>query len=247
MLKNILLLVLTVIILIGPACRKATTVEVHLNEEFSLSIGQSAFVGGENLELGFRGVVEDSRCPKDVTCVWAGRVNCLVELERAGSSSHVTLTELGLTEEYSRQRYEEYELAFHLTPYPEAGTKIPTDAYRLHLIVTKLPEWMTGVVGRVLAAPSTFEDKEITVVGYYRGWDLLHEVNLAPPVTRSDWVIRDATGAIYVSGASAAKLPEMLKPNSLQYVGAVVQVTGVVRVTDAGEPYIEAKSVKLVP
>jgi hypothetical protein len=35
------------------------------------------------------------------------------------------LTEAGLTDEYSRERYKGYELAFHLIPYPEAGKKIP--------------------------------------------------------------------------------------------------------------------------
>ncbi len=248
MLKRILCLTcLILIVLTGFSCRKAVILQVHLNEEFSLSIGQRAFLAGENIELRFKEVAEDSRCPKDVTCVWAGRAICEVELRRAGSSSRVALTEPGLTDEYSRERYQEYELAFRITPYPEAGKEISTDAYRLHLIVTKLPEQMTGVIGSVLAAPSTFDGQEVTVVGYYRGWDLLHEANLAPPVTRSDWVIRDSTGAIYVSANSAAKLPEMLRPDSPQHMGTILQVKGVIHVTGAGQPYIEAESIELMP
>jgi hypothetical protein len=248
MLKRILCPVsLIVIVLTGLSCGKATTFQVNLNEEFSLSLGQCASLTGENLELKFREVTEDSRCPKDVTCVWAGRVTCEVELRRAGSLSLITLTEPGLTDEYSRQKHEEYELAFHITPYPEDGKDIPADAYRLHLIITRLPEWITGVIGSVLAAPPTFDGQEITIVGYYRGWDLLHEANMAPPVTRSDWVIKDSTGAIYVSANSVAKLPESLRPGSLQDTGTILKVKGVVRVTSAGQPYVEAKSIERMP
>jgi hypothetical protein len=111
-----------------------------LDEEFSLSVGQRASIAGENLAIRFEEVLEDSRCPRDVVCIWAGRVTCMVEITHAGSSYRMSLTELGLTDEYSSERYEGYELAFHVTPHPEAGRKIPTDTYRLHGIISKLPE-----------------------------------------------------------------------------------------------------------
>ena len=96
-------------------------------------------VTGEDLKIRFEEVVEDSRCPGDVTCVWAGRVTCIIELTQAGSSYRMALTEPGLTGEYSRDIYEKYEFTFHVVPYPEAGKKIPESAYQLNLIVSKLP------------------------------------------------------------------------------------------------------------
>jgi hypothetical protein len=48
--------------------------QVRLNEELSLSLGQRTSVEGENLEVKFVEVVEDSRCPRGVTCIWAGRL-----------------------------------------------------------------------------------------------------------------------------------------------------------------------------
>lgn len=41
----------------------------------------------------------------------------MVELTHAGSSYCMALTELGLTDEYSRESYEGHELTFHVTPY----------------------------------------------------------------------------------------------------------------------------------
>jgi hypothetical protein len=50
-----------------------------LDKEFSLGIGQSASIDGEKLVIKFKAVLEDSRCPINVVCVWAG--NGKVEFE----------------------------------------------------------------------------------------------------------------------------------------------------------------------
>jgi hypothetical protein len=214
-----------------------------MSEEFCLSIGQHASVTGQDLAISFGEVTEDSRCPSNVTCVWAGRVSCVVELTHAGSCYRITLTEPGLTSEYTREEYEEYELAFHVTPYPEAGKKIVDDTYRLHLMINILSE-PTQIVASIIVEPFAFEGKDITVIGYYRGWDLLHEADVAPPVTRSDWVIKDSTGAIYISANSEAKVPDGLSPDSLQDTAVVLKLIGIVRVTEDGQAYIEAKTIE---
>ncbi|MGQ9556144.1 MAG: hypothetical protein ACUVWR_18740 [Anaerolineae bacterium] len=224
-------------------CTQVENLEVHLNEEVCLCIGQSASVVGEGLVISFEDVTEDSRCPSGVTCVWPGRVRCAVELRHAGSSDRMTLTEPGLTSGYTTEEYENYRLSFHVTPYPEAGEEIAKSAYRLHLIISKLPE-LTQIVGSILAEPLTFEGKDITVIGYYRGWDLLGEAGVGPPVTRSDWVIKDLSGAIYVSAHSEAKVPDGLSPDSLEDTDAVLKVMGIVRVSADGQPYIDAKSIE---
>ena len=45
-----------------------------LGAEFTLAPGQSAKARDEDVEVGFVEVTGDSRCPTDVTCVWAGEV-----------------------------------------------------------------------------------------------------------------------------------------------------------------------------
>ena len=126
-------------------------IQASLNQEFVLVIGQRASIAGEDLEIKFKDVTEDSRCPSNVTCIWAGRVTCMIELKQAGSSYQMALTESGLTSEYSKETYENYEFAFQVTPYPVAGQKIAKDAYRLHLIVSK--SQLTDLIGSVIAEP----------------------------------------------------------------------------------------------
>jgi len=53
--------------------------KVLINKEFSLGIGQTATIEGEKLVIKFKAVLEDSRCPINVVCVWAG--NGKVEFE----------------------------------------------------------------------------------------------------------------------------------------------------------------------
>ena len=130
--------IITILILPLAACGSTPT-EVYADpgEEFSLSIGQSAALKGQALRITFEDVIEDSRCPSDVTCIWAGRVSCIIKLVDGSSPYRMVLTESGLTDQYTRETYRKYQLAFQVRPYPEAGQSIRRDEYRLQLIVSK--------------------------------------------------------------------------------------------------------------
>ena len=96
-------------------------------------------------------------------------------------------------------------------------------------------EQMTGGEGADIAEitsnPAEYEGKAVTVSGEYRGWEAGYG---SPPVTRSDWILRDETGAIYVTG----KAPPGLDP--VEDRGKELTVYGVIRVKD-DQAYIEAK------
>jgi hypothetical protein len=104
----------------------------------------------------------------------------------------------------------------------------------------------TQIVKDILADPGQFEGTSVTLVGYYRGWDLLGEAGSGPPVTRSDWVIRDDSGAIYVQAGLSVEGDISLDPGSTKDTNKVLRVTGFVRLTDAGQPYIEPELIELV-
>ena len=44
-----------------------------------MGVGESASIDHTNLTLTFTGVTGDSRCPKDVVCVWAGEAIVVLE------------------------------------------------------------------------------------------------------------------------------------------------------------------------
>lgn len=110
---------------------------VSMGEEFSLHIGEMASIKGEDLQVRFLEVTEDSRCPRGVTCIWEGRVSSLVEITYRGSLDSVILTEPGLTSFPPGQSFHEYKLTYHIEPYPQAGAEIAEDEYQLHLKISK--------------------------------------------------------------------------------------------------------------
>ena len=132
------LLASVAIVLVLGGCAGTGKVKARLGEEFSLGIGQSIVITGEDLRIEFLEISEDSRCAKDVTCIWEGRVIAAVEISTDGSPQQVKLSQPGLTDEPARETYGEYELTYRVEPYPEkAAIEIATDEYRLLLIVSK--------------------------------------------------------------------------------------------------------------
>jgi len=86
------------------------------------------------VRLRFAGVVEDSRCPREVTCVWAGRA--VVEVEATvgedGPQRTVRL-EVGAGEAATAELFGVRVEARELAPYPSAGAAARRDEYRLRL------------------------------------------------------------------------------------------------------------------
>ena len=125
-----------ILVLIG-TLTLLTACGAFLGEEFLLKIGHSAMIRGEDLEIGFKQVSEDSRCPRDVTCVWEGRVVVVVEICKNDTSHRTELIQPGLTDQAVTAYYEDYTLLFSVGPYPEEGSDIVVDDYRLRLTVSK--------------------------------------------------------------------------------------------------------------
>jgi hypothetical protein len=61
----------------------------------------------------------------------------------------------------------------------------------------------------------------------------------SPPVTRSDWLVEDHTGWLYVTGKPAGDL------DPLDDTGRPIKVTGQVELTEKSEPYLVAEEVEV--
>jgi hypothetical protein len=119
-------------------------VEIDLKQDVSLRIGDIASIKGEKLLVNFVGTLADSRCPTGVVCVWEGRVDCLVEITYRGLLHRVILSEPGSTRRYAKKPFKEYKIRFHVEPYPQFGTKITPEEYRLTLRITKVTMGIEG-------------------------------------------------------------------------------------------------------
>lgn len=109
---------------------------IVLEQEFKLKIGESAKSKPDGLELKFDSVAEDSRCPKGVTCVWAGNARVLLKVKKdAAAPADV---ELNTNSNPKTAGYLNYELRLkELRPYPESDVTINHSDYEVTLTVHK--------------------------------------------------------------------------------------------------------------
>ncbi len=65
------------------AARTQETKAVDPGAEVTLAPGMLVAVNGAGMTLRFVAVTEDSRCPRDVTCIWAGEVKAQIEIQES--------------------------------------------------------------------------------------------------------------------------------------------------------------------
>lgn len=83
---------------------------------------------------------------------------------------------------------------------------------------------LSEIIGKILTSPVEYKGHQVEIIGFYRGWDLLGEVNTGPPVTRNDWVIADKSGAIYVTG----QYPHFLDPWDPNSIYTILDLVAIV-------------------
>ena len=130
-----LLAAVIILPIIGISCSTDKS-NASLENEFTLPVGGTAIISGENLSLKFVEVTGDSRCAKGNECVWAGEAKCQMLITYSGSSSDVVFTQQGggvTVQDFLTQ----YKASFTVEPYPVAGKKIAPSDYKLVMTITK--------------------------------------------------------------------------------------------------------------
>lgn len=82
--------------------------------------------------------------------------------------------------------------------------------------------------------PDRYTGTTVRLTVRFKGWK--GACKETPPKTRSDWMIADDTGCIYVTGTLPAGLQPMAPKDE------ALELTGVVRLTKRGAPYLEVQS-----
>ncbi len=111
-----------------PAFAKLSdSVEVQINKEVTVAGG---------LKIAFIELVEDSRCPTDVNCIWAGNAKIKVRVTKNGRSKVLELDTLtrGMTPSYGNYQVKLKEL----TPKPRSNIRINRNGYVATIEVTKI-------------------------------------------------------------------------------------------------------------
>ena len=124
------------------------SISLSAQDQEESRIFNSVLQGGEQIEFGdksirFIEVVSDSRCPKDVTCVWAGEAKVLIEIFEKGKRINdkiVVINTYAIDEiplQFSAGGGIYSITAFKLFPYPSTTSKNDTMHYTLEMQVSE--------------------------------------------------------------------------------------------------------------
>lgn len=122
----------------GITKRKTTTV-ARQGRPFTLSAGRQVTLKGEKLRVRFAAVTEDSRCPADVKCMWAGNAAVRLDVTTNGRSEESLTLNTGRGASFATDaRYQGYKVKLvDLSPYPRSDQKIAAADYVVTLLVSK--------------------------------------------------------------------------------------------------------------
>ena len=110
---------------------------VSFDKDFALSTGEMVQVEGGMGYIKFIKVLQDSRCPVNVTCVWAGNVK--IELEIMGSDRKKFSISLNTGIEPNTVSLQGYVLQLiSILPLKVEGVSISPEQYQVKLRITSL-------------------------------------------------------------------------------------------------------------
>ena len=115
----------------------ASTVQATLGQQFVLRAGQTASVVDERLVITFVKVSQDSRCPLNVMCVWAGEARVMIQVGLNGQDmgqQELVLSAGGSPAAISLDKY--HLQLLRLDPYPTTAGVAPGD-YTATMLVDK--------------------------------------------------------------------------------------------------------------
>lgn len=119
----------------GPELGPDTSL-VPASTEMTLKMGEELPVGGSVVAIQFGRVLEDSRCPVDVVCVWAG--NAVVELGiRMGMGPTFPLQINTMLEPRSAEWNGLVVTVLELLPAPRASVPTKPEDYSVKIRVEK--------------------------------------------------------------------------------------------------------------
>ena len=106
------------------------------SESFTLKNGKQITAKKSKLKIKFISVIEDSRCPIGVNCVWAGNAKIKITVTSAqGEKTFEINTEMGP----KGDQFDGYAInLLSLTPHPKAGVTLNPKKYQGKFSVTRL-------------------------------------------------------------------------------------------------------------
>lgn len=110
---------------------------LQAQQRITVGINQQKTVIKNKLTIRFAALVEDSRCPTDTNCIWAG--NAKIKITVGKTKSDVKTFELNTNGEAQSVNFAGYEIKLvGLSPQPATNIRINRNGYTATLTISKL-------------------------------------------------------------------------------------------------------------
>ncbi|MCO6491724.1 MAG: hypothetical protein J5I98_25135 [Phaeodactylibacter sp.] len=124
------------------ACEKSENrnpLDFQLGQSFELDFDETGHCTCCNLSVHFADVLEDSRCPSDVECVWEGQARVQLNLDLAEGRDTIELTWRAGHGELASDTVDNFIFELlDVAPYPVSTETIEKEDYQIELKVTAL-------------------------------------------------------------------------------------------------------------
>jgi hypothetical protein len=106
------------------------------SSQVKLLINKQKIVTKDKLTIKFASLVEDSRCPVDTNCIWAG--NAKIQIKISSAKNAAKTFELNTNLNPQTVSFAGYEIKLvNLTPQPASNIRINRNGYAATLAVAK--------------------------------------------------------------------------------------------------------------
>ena len=105
-------------------------------EEVKIQIGEQKTATQDKINIKFLSLVEDSRCPEGVNCVWAGNAKIEVEIN---CGDHKEKFEMNTNLGPKGASFDGYAINLvSLSPYPKEGVTVDAKSYLATFNISRL-------------------------------------------------------------------------------------------------------------
>ena len=119
------------------SCASADVIVAQPGVAFALPVGQPAALRGSATRLTFNQVREDSRCPANAMCVWAGDAKIEVRISRNGGPLETNV--MSISRPNNELRTGNLHIRFvGLAPYPGTDPENVPPAYVAQFVVNEI-------------------------------------------------------------------------------------------------------------
>ena len=125
--KKVFIGIFIAVFALSAAAKQPCEVKVQINKEVAVKGG---------IKIAFVELVEDSRCPEDVTCVWAGNAKIKIRVTKNGRSK---VLELETMKRKEAPDFAGYQFSLmDLVPKLRSNVRVNRNAYKAVISMTKI-------------------------------------------------------------------------------------------------------------